>query len=34
MMSRGRSGFVRTGGIGRIAVGPWRWRFSWGRREL
>ena len=34
MMSRGRSGFVRTGGIGRIAVGPWRWRFSWGRRDL
>jgi hypothetical protein len=34
MMSRGRSGFVRTGGIGRIAVGPWKWRFSWGRREL
>jgi hypothetical protein len=34
MMSRGRSGFVRTGGIGRIALGSWKWRFSWGRREL
>lgn len=33
VLSRGRSGFVRTGGIGRIAIGPWRWRFSWGRRE-
>jgi hypothetical protein len=31
-MSRERSGFVRTGGIARIAIGPLRWRFSWGRR--
>jgi GNAT superfamily N-acetyltransferase len=34
MMSRGRSGFVRTGGICRINLGPLRWGFSWGRREL
>jgi hypothetical protein len=34
MRSRGRSGFVRTGGIARITVGPWRWGFSWGRREI
>jgi L-amino acid N-acyltransferase YncA len=34
MKSRGRSGFVRTGGIVRIDLGPWRWRFAWGSREI
>jgi GNAT superfamily N-acetyltransferase len=32
--SRERLGFRRAGGIARVKLGPWCWRFAWGGREL